>query len=166
MVKTCKKKIMQGMLFHRLTLLVMAILAIPCIAKAQYIYSDSLQKGAVTIVQDERIEWLGRKMAEYNESLANKLKMEKGYRLMLLSTSNRNEALQLRAQLLKAFPEHKVYMVFQTPYIKIKFGNFTEKEEAAKMRKQLLADKYVTGNIYLVPEMVETRQNKAVPGEE
>ena len=85
---------------------------------------------------------------------------------MLLSTADRAQAMQLRSNLLQQYPDQKVYMVFVTPYIKIKFGNFTDKSEAEKMRKQLAKSKIVPGNIYLLPEMVEQRPDKTTTAEE
>ncbi|HAN65398.1 MAG TPA: hypothetical protein DCQ34_03565 [Chitinophagaceae bacterium] len=134
--------------------------------KAQAVSQDTLVKGYATIQKDSRIDVLGKKMAEYNENLSSKLKMVKGYRLMLLSTNDRAQAMQVRSQLLQQYPEHKVYMVFQTPYIKLKMGNFTDKSEAEKLRKALLKSEIVSGNIYLLPEMVESRQDKPALTEE
>lgn len=134
--------------------------------QAQAVSQDTLVKGYATIQKDSRIDVLGKKMAEYNENLSSKLKMVKGYRLMLLSTNDRAQAMQVRSQLLQQYPEHKVYMVFQTPYIKLKMGNFTDKSEAEKLRKALLKSEIVSGNIYLLPEMVESRQDKPALTEE
>ena len=133
---------------------------------AQETSIDSVMQGKVTVVKDERIDLLGKKMAEYNESLANKIHMVKGYRLMLLSTTDRTQAISVRSQLLKQYPDQGVYMTFQSPYIKLKFGNFIEKEEADKMRKQLSSSGIITGNIYLVPEMVEVKPDKTKQPEE
>lgn len=106
-------------------------------SKAQVDFKDSL--GVVTIKQDNRIEILGQKMAEYNLNLATKPRMSKGFRLMLLSTSNRDLAMSVRTKLLQQFPNESIYMSFQSPYIKIKFGNFEERGDADRMRKLLLA---------------------------
>ena len=122
--------------------------------------ADSVIRGTVTIVKDERIDLLGKKMTEYNESLANKIHLVKGYRLMLLSTTDRTRAMQLRSQLMQQYPEHTVYMTFQSPYIRLKFGNFIEKDDAEKMRKIMVQAKIITGNIYVVPEMVEMKPDK------
>ena len=130
------------------------------VARAQMAANDSLIRGTVTVTKDERIDLLGKKMLEYNESLANKIHLVKGYRLMLLSTTDRSQALQVRSQLIQLFPEQSVYMTFQSPYIKLKFGNFLEKEEAEDMRKDIMAARIVPGNIYLVPEMVESKPDK------
>lgn len=107
--------------------------------------------------KDPRIDVLGNKMAEYNESLALKIKLVSGYRLMLLNTTDREAAMKLRTILLQQYPEHKLYMSFLAPYIKLKMGNFIEKAEAEKIRKELQALKIVTGNIYLVNEKIELK---------
>ena len=119
-----------------------------------------------SVVKDERVDLLGKKMAEYNESLANKIQMVKGYRLMLLNTTDRALAMQVRSTLLQQYPDQKVYMTFLSPYIKIKFGNFLDKAEADKVRKQLISSKVVTGNVYLLPEMVEQKPEKQNASEE
>lgn len=122
--------------------------------------TDSIIKPVITVTKDDRIDVLGKKMAEYNESLSTKIHLEKGYRLMLLSTTDRTQAIQVRSKLLQQFPEQSVYMSFQSPYIKLKFGDFLEQEQANDMKKELTKAKIVTGNIYVVPEMVEVKPDK------
>lgn len=127
---------------------------------------DSLVEGVIQIVEkDERIDILGRKMAEYNEALASRpggIKMGRGYRLMVLSTNDRNKAMSVRSRLLQIYPDQKVYMTFQSPYIKLKFGNFADKAEAERFRKQVANSGIVDNNIYLVNEMVEIRVEKTM----
>ncbi len=115
---------------------------------------------ANSVIKDERFDLLGKQMTAYNESLATKTQMVKGYRLMLLNTTDRPYAMQLRSKLMQQYPDQKVYISFVSPYIKLKFGNYPEKSEAEKARKMILAAKVVSGNIYLVPEMVEQKQEK------
>lgn len=123
--------------------------------------TDSIQVGTVTINKDPRVDLLGRKMAEYNAALAyNASRTAKGFRLMVLSTNDRDAAMRLRSSLLQQYPDQGVYMTFQSPYIKLKFGNFLEKDDAEKMRKELIARKIVSGNIYLVPETIEVKPDK------
>ncbi len=132
-------------------------------AYTQTTSSDSVKKHLVTVTKDDRIDMLGKKMAEYNEGLSYKTHLEKGFRLMLMSTTDRNQAIQLRSKLLQHYPEHNVYMIFQSPYIKLKFGDFLLEDDANKMRKQLSDAKIVLGNIYVVPEMVEVKPDKTRP---
>ncbi len=152
-------------MLQRSILVILFLSSVSC-SMAQYGQPDSLVKGTITVHKDARIDMLGKKMAEYNESLSSKMKMVNGYRLMLLSTNDRAMAMQIRSQLLQQYSDQKVYMIFQSPYIKLKMGNYTERPEAEKMRKQLLASKIISGNIYIVPEMVEAKQDKSANSEE
>lgn len=138
--------------------MIFAFLLIP--AAKSFAQNDSAMIGTVTVIKDYRIDILGRKMAEYSESIVSGVRNAKGYRLMVLSTSDRNAAMQLRSQLLQQFPDQKVYMSFQSPYIKLKMGNFLEREDAEKFRKYLKTQDMVPGNIYILPEMVEVRPEK------
>lgn len=126
------------------------------IAKAQTA-ADSIMFAEVTIIKDKRIDVLGEKMAAYNIALAKTVRSGRGYRLMLISTNDRPLAMQLRSTLMQYYPEHKVYMLYQTPFIKIKMGNFVDKDEAEKLKKMLLAQRVVTGNIYILPETIEIK---------
>ena len=118
---------------------------------------DSAVYGTVHVSKDRRIDLLGEKMHAYNVALAKNIRSGRGYRLMLLSTNDRNVAMSLRSRLLQQYPEHKVYMTYQTPFIKLKMGNFVEKTDAEKFKKQLLAQKVITGNIYVLPETIEIK---------
>ena len=123
---------------------------------------DSFAVGTVVVIQkDSRITTLEKKLAEYNAGIIYKnTRTAKGYRLMLLNTSDRNAAISLRSKLLQSFPEQSVYMTFQSPYIKLKFGNFLDKNEAQRYQKQITAMGLVTGNIYVLPETIEVRPEK------
>ena len=127
--------------------------------------SDSTISGTAIIMKDPRIDMLGKKMAEYNSHLGtvtytNGLTSAKGYRLMVVSTNDRPYAMKIRAQLYQMFPDQKQYMSFQMPNIKIKFGNFLEKAEAERVRKQILGAQLVTNNIYILPETIEVKPIK------
>ena len=79
---------------------------------------------------------------------------------MLLSTNDRTIAMKVRTLLLQRYPEQKVYMSFQPPYIKLKFGNFLDREEAEDYRKEILKNKMVASNIYLSAERIEVKPDK------
>ncbi|RYF86773.1 MAG: SPOR domain-containing protein [Chitinophagaceae bacterium] len=92
-----------------------------------------------------------------NDGLKRKVTSARGYRLMVLSSNDRNLAMKLRSSLLQMYPQHKVYMVYQNPFIKLKMGNFVEKAEAENFKKQLIRQGVIPGNIYLLSEMVEIK---------
>jgi hypothetical protein len=125
--------------------------------EAQIITIDTLNNGTVLLQKDSRIDILGQKMGDYNTSLAKNIRSGKGFRLMLLTSNDRNVVMQTRSKLLQQYPEHKIYMIYQSPFIKLKMGNFIEKTEAEKLKKQLLSQKIITGNIYILSETIEIK---------
>ena len=133
-------------------------------AAAQIIeVKDRVTEGKITVYKDNRLDVLAKKEAAFNETYALGPRSAKGYRLMLLSTNDRPAAMNLRAQLLQRFPEQKVYMSFQPPYIKIRFGNFLEQTDAEKYKKEIIRTKLVTNNIYLTAEIIEIKPDKDNP---
>ena len=138
-------------------LLSIIILQMSFASQAQVLPTDSTQYAKVIIEKDKRIDVLGDKMYAYNAGLARNILSARGYRLMVLSSNDRNLAMKLRSSLLQQYPEHKVYMDYQTPFIKLKMGNFVDKSDAENFRKQLIRQGVVPGNIYLLSEMVEIK---------
>ncbi len=124
---------------------------------AQSMVYDTIPITGTLIYEDERIGLLGERMAEYNQSLSKKTQIVSGFRLMMLNTTDRNQAMQLRSTLLQKFPEQKVYTTFLAPYIKLKFGNFLTRQEAESMKKNMEKMKLVEGNIYIISEKVEKK---------
>lgn len=132
------------------------------IGNAQSPAIDSAKtEGKITVIRDARIDVLGKKQYELNTSAPTLgPRAAKGYRLMVISSNDRDLAMKVRAQLLQRFPEQKVYMAFHAPYIKIKFGNFVEKADADRYKKMIKQAGIVSTNVYLVPETVEVKPDK------
>jgi hypothetical protein len=121
---------------------------------------DTTSYGNVTLIRDSRIDELAKVEAGFNAAMVKPPRSGKGYRLQLLNTTDREQAMRLRSQLLQRYPDQKVYMSFQPPYIKLKFGNFVDKEEANRFKKDLQGSRLVPGNIYLLPETIELKPEK------
>lgn len=151
--KQLMKKTVSGFLF----LLVMST------AGAQNTPADSANTGKVVVNKDARLDELEKKELEFN-TLGTK--SAKGYRLLVLSSNDREKVMSVRAKLLQQFPEQKVYMAFQAPFIKLKFGNFVEKPEAERYRDLLARSHLVTTNVYIVPEVVEVKASQLKEKEE
>ena len=76
-----------------------------------------------------------------------------GYRLQVLSTQSREQAFDLKADLLQRFPEQKAYTIYQSPYFKVRFGNFIEQKDANSYKQRLSA--VYPQVIYIVNDNVE-----------
>ena len=99
---------------------------------------DSTLENKVVVIRDARLDILARKESELNTAiLKTEARIAKGYRLMVLNTSDKDYAFKIRAELLPQFPEQKPYMWFAKPYIRIKFGNFRTKQEADVFKKEI-----------------------------
>ncbi len=116
---------------------------------------DSMPENKVVVFKDYRLDVLARNEAKINTAtLKLQARSARGYRLMILNTSDKDYAFKVRTQLLQKFPEQKPYMWFANPYIRIKFGNFRTKEEADVYKKQI--SKMLGGaTIYYLPETIE-----------
>lgn len=146
---------------------------------AQYA-TDTNYSENVMVIKDARIAKLEEKLAEYNVNAAKAaivkskapiatsvsgIVLGPGFRLMVMSTTDRDIAMKVRSQLLQAFPEQKQYMSFQMPNTKIQMGNYVSRADADRDRKRIMAMKIVANNIYVMPATVEIKVEKTT-GEE
>lgn len=128
---------------------------------AQNAPADSVAPEKVTINKDYRLDLLAKAQVDIaNTNTKMAARFGKGYRLFVLKTDDRDYAMKVRAYLLQNFPEEKVIMSYQAPFIKMKFGDFVEKEDAEKVKKQITRDGVVKGGIYVVPDTVEVKPDK------
>jgi len=131
---------------------------------AAQITADSIVPATVVVFKDPRIDILGKKLAEYNTAIGANFTMGptsgRGYRLMVISTSDRALAMKVRSELLQIFPDQKQYTSYQLPNIKIKFGNFPDRADAENARKLIISLKLVPNNIYVLGETIELKPEK------
>lgn len=116
---------------------------------------DSVDQNKVVVFKDYRLNILAKKEADINTAiLKNQARSARGYRLMVLNTSDKDYAFKIRTQLLQRYPEQKLYMWFANPYIRLKFGNFRTKDEADIYKTQI--SKMLNGaTIYYLQETIE-----------
>ena len=115
----------------------------------------------VFVVKDSRFDLLVKKKAEINKKSADSKKPSRGYRIQVLNTTDRNQALATKSKLLTLYPEQKTYLMYTAPYFKIRIGNFVEKGEADELKKEL-ARMFPTG-VFVIPSEIEY---KAPPDKE
>ncbi len=124
---------------------------------AQNGIADSTVVTKVTVNKDPRLDILAKAQVDIAKMSA---RFVKGYRLFVLKTNNREYAMKVRAYLLQNFPEEKVIMTYQSPFIKMKFGDFEDKEAAEKCKNLIIRGGVVTGGIYIVPDTIELKPDK------
>jgi hypothetical protein len=119
--------------------------------------ADTLSSGVI-VMKDVRYDLLAKKKAEINKKAADAKKPTKGYRIQVLNTTDRNQALNTKSKLLKLYPEHKTYLMYQAPYFKIRIGNFVEKSEADAMKKELT--RMFPAGVFVIPSDIEIKPEK------
>jgi len=119
--------------------------------------TDTTAMAKVTVNKDPRIDLLAKAEIDIAKMASRYVK---GYRLFVLKSDNRDYAMKVRAYLLQNFPDEKVIMTYQSPFIKMKFGDFVEKKDAEKCRDQIMKAGVVTGGIYVVPDTIELKPDK------
>jgi len=96
----------------------------------QTIYAQA-DSSTVTVHKDPRIELLVTRQMQANELASrNARRVGKGYRILIISTSNRDEAIAAKTKLYTYFPELKAYLWHQSPFYKVKAGNFVDRNDA------------------------------------
>ena len=115
--------------------------------------------GSVKVHKDPRVEMLVKKQAQINEETSRLArKTGKGYRLMIINTNNRDEAIAAKTKIYTFFPELKAYLFYQSPYFRLKVGNFTERKEAEAYQKRL--NVYFPKGVFIMSDIVEIRPDK------
>lgn len=130
---------------------------------AQNEMADTTVVTKVTINKDSRLDILAKAQVDMVKMSG---RFAKGYRLFVLKTNNRDYAMKVRSYLLQNFPEEKVIMTYQSPFIKMKFGDFEDKEAAEKCKNQIIKGGVVTGGIYIVPDTIELKPDKLAKDEQ
>jgi hypothetical protein len=60
-----------------------------------------------------------------------------GFRVQVLLTQDIDEAVQVRDSLESRFPDEWTYLVFDSPYYKVRVGNYEDRASAARLLKRL-----------------------------
>lgn len=109
---------------------------------------------AVIVHKDSRIDALVKKQAAINVSAKKATgHTMRGYRLMVLNTSSRDEAIAAKTKIYTHFPDLKAYLTFQSPFFKLKAGNFQTRDEAK--RYQSLMNVIFPKGVFIIGDTIE-----------
>ena len=114
-----------------------------------------LAADTIIVHKDPRLDIFTQKQSEVNKRTSNMTSsgLYKGYRIQALSTRHREDAFKLKTKLLEMFPSQQAYVVFQSPYFKVRVGNFIRKPDAEDFKTRLL--KSYNQNAYIVEDAIE-----------
>ena len=140
-------------------LLLLAAIAFSLPGFSQETAAATEDSNTVKVHKDPRLDLLVKKQAQINEETTrNARRTDKGYRLMIISTNSRDEAIAAKTRIYTYFPELKAYLWHQSPYYKVKAGNFKDRKDAEAYQKRLNA--YFPKGVFIMKDIIEVK-----PGE-
>ena len=129
-----------------------------CCAFSGSAQSDSSWRMGTSVVvhKDPRIDMLVQKQASINTASKKMYgRTMRGYRLMVMNTNKRDEAIAAKTKVYTAFPELKAYLVYQAPFFRLKAGNFKTRDEA--LRYQRMMGAYFPKGVFIVNDTIEVK---------
>lgn len=138
-----------------------AFLFISCLSFSQDSTSKkSSDSNSVIVHKDPRLDLLVKKQADINEEISrNARKSMKGFRLLVVNTNSRKEAIDAKTKVYSNFPELKTYLIYQAPYFRLKVGNFKDREEAEDYQKKL--NKFFPKGVFIMNDIIEVKVDDA-----
>ena len=138
----------------KLTFLALSLfLATACFAQADSTWRIGQ---AVVVHKDPRIDMLIQKQASINTASKKMYgRTMRGYRLMVMNTNKRDEAIAAKTKVYTSFPELKAYLVYQAPFFRLKAGNFKTRDEA--LRYQRMMGAYFPKGVFIVNDTIEIK---------
>jgi len=134
------------------------ILLITMIALSLKVSAQS-DSTSVTVHKDPRIDMLVKKQMQINEETTRDARRSvPGYRIQVVNTNDRNQALAAKTKVYQLYPELKVYLLYQAPYFRLRVGNFKTRPEAEPYFKTMT--KQFQGNVTIVRDTIEVKPEK------
>lgn len=135
------------------------IFSTSCFAQKDTVGVEEADSNSVIVHKDYRLDLLVKKQAVINEVTSrDSRKTDKGFRLMIISTSNRDEAMAAKTKVYTYFPELKAYLWHQSPYYKLKAGNFKDRKDAEAYQRRL--NSYFPKGVFIMNDIIEVKPSK------
>ncbi|HMK26330.1 MAG TPA: SPOR domain-containing protein [Chitinophagaceae bacterium] len=130
-----------------------------CSAQKDTALITAVDSNTVIIHKDSRLDLLVKTQATINEVTSrDSRKTDKGFRLMVISTNNREEALAAKTKIYTYFPELKAYLWYQSPYFRVKAGNFKDQKDAESYQKRM--NIYFPKGVFIMKDIIEVKPAK------
>lgn len=117
---------------------------------------SSFAQDSVIVHKDPRVDALVKKQSSINKSVKKaSVRTMRGYRLLVVNTNKREEAMDAKTKIYTYFPDLKAYLSYQSPYFKLKAGNFKTRDEAEKYRKTMSG--IFPKGVFIINDIIEIK---------
>jgi len=130
-------------------ILIALSLLIPAAVMAQ-----QTDTAGIVVYKDARIDQLVHKQMEINEETTRDSRRSMpGFRIQVISATDRNKVFAAKTKVYQQFPDLKPYVLYQPPYYKLRVGNFKTQAEAEEFEKQLSS--LFPSGLYVIRDTIE-----------
>ncbi|MEO5945916.1 MAG: SPOR domain-containing protein [Chitinophagaceae bacterium] len=137
--------------------------ATKCFAQKDSTGNALLDSNTVIVHKDARLDLLVKKQAYVNEVTSrDSRRTDKGFRLMVISTNNRDQAMAAKTKIYTYFPELKAYLWYQSPYFRVKAGNFKDRKDAESYQRRF--NTYFPNGVFIMKDIIEVKPVKTDDG--
>jgi len=77
---------------------------------------------------------------------------------MIISSIKRDEAIAAKTKVYTYFPDLKVYLWYQSPYFRVKAGNFKDRKDAEAYQKRM--NPYFPKGVFIMKDVIEVKPGK------
>jgi hypothetical protein len=108
----------------------------------------------IVVHKDARIDQLIHRQMEINEETTRDSRRSMpGFRIQVISSTDRNKVFAAKTKVYQQFPDLKPYLLYQPPYYKLRVGNFKTQTEAEEFQKQLSS--LFPNGLYVIRDTIE-----------
>jgi len=111
----------------------------------------------IIVRQDPRLDQLVNKQIEINEvNTRESRRFVPGFRILAVSSNDRNKVIEAKSAIYRKFPELTSYMMYQSPFFRLKVGNFRDRLDAEEYLSGI-QELFPANKAYVVPDKIEVR---------
>ncbi|MBS1621761.1 MAG: SPOR domain-containing protein [Bacteroidetes bacterium] len=133
----------------------------PLLFSQNTLLGSTQDSNSVIIHKDPRIDSLIKKQSQINEmNFRESLRRVKGYRILVINTNKRDDAIEAKSKMYTYFPELKPYLIYKSPNYRLKVGNFIKKEDAENYQKKI--NKYFPKGVFVVYDVIEVKPEEVL----
>ena len=122
-------------------------------AEKMFAQTDS---GNIVVHKDPRVDLLVKKQMQINEETTRESRRNiPGFRIQVINSTDRNQVFAVKTKIYQLYPDLKSYLIYQSPFYKLKVGNFKSEDEASPYLEQILK-LYPTG-VYIVRDIIDIK---------
>jgi len=112
--------------------------------------SAEAQSGTIVIHKDNKID----RLLDFYSAHKNSIEEAQGFRIQIMAGTSRDKAYKAQSNFNYSYPQFRSYLEYNSPYFKIRVGDFTDRLSAHRFLQQVKT-KYPGS--FMVDEVVQLR---------